>query len=168
MTLLELMFSIFVASILLTIAVPSFDWLMEKERLKGAAVRLAAETRQARAEAQSTGDSITVTVVAGEHWCIGLSDAGVCNCKTQGACRIHGAPREVAGTSFKGISVRSGDLAITFDPYHALKRPFLEEWPILLESDGGQRIGVHLTALGNAYLCAPEGADKSWGYSKCP
>lgn len=168
MTLLELMFSIFVASILLTIAVPSYDWLFEKERLRGAASRLAAETRQARAEAQSRGDHITVTVVAGADWCIGLSDAGACDCTSQGSCRIDGVPHEVAGEDFKGVSVQGRDVATTFDPYRQLSRPFLQDWPIVLESDSGKEIGVRLTALGSAYVCAPAGMEDTWDFSECP
>lgn len=168
MTLLELMFSIFVASILLTIAVPSFDWLLEKERLRGAASRLAAETRHARAEAEFSGDPITVTVVAGENWCIGLSDAGACDCSAQGSCRIHGQSRQIAGVDFKGVAVRSGDLTTTFDPYHELPRPVLDQWPVLLESESGKRIGVRLTALGSAFLCAPSGTEETWDYTECP
>lgn len=168
MTLLELMFSIFVASMLLTIAVPSFDWLLEKERLRGAAARLAVATRQARAEAQYSGDPITVTVVAGADWCIGVSDSGACDCNAQGSCRIHGKPRKIAGVDFKGVTIRGGDLTTTFDPYHELPRPVLGQWPVLLESGSGKKLGVRLTALGSAYLCAPSGTEETWDYAECP
>lgn len=168
MTLLELMFSIFVASVLLTIAVPSFDWLFEKERLRGAASRLAMETRQARAEAQVSGEPVTVTVVAGEAWCMGLSDAGACDCTAQGACRIQDIPKAVDGENFEGITVRGRDLATTFNPsYRNLPRPSRHEWPILLESDSGKRLGVHLTVLGDAYVCAPAGMEETWDYPEC-
>lgn len=167
-TLLELMFSIFVASILLTVAVPSFDWLMEKERLRGAASRLVLETRQAHAEAQASGEPVTITVVAGDAWCVGLSDAGTCDCTAQGACRIQDIPKAVAGENFEGITIRGRDLATTFNPsYRNFPRLSRQGWPILLESDSGKSLGVHLTVLGNAYVCTPTSMKETWGYPEC-
>lgn len=166
-TLLELMFGMFIVSVLLTVGIPLFDSLYDKERLRGAATRLAAETRQARAEAELHGRSVTVTVRSGPYWCIGLSDDGACDCHTQGSCRVNGLVREVAGERFRGVSIPGADVSTTFEPAQDLSWEAPEEWPILLESAAGRRIAVSLNRLGNADLCAPQNPGEHWSYEDC-
>lgn len=166
-TLLELIFGLFITSVLLTVGVPMFDGLWDKERLRGAAVRLAAETRQAQAVAELQGKPVTITVRAGYAWCIGLSDSGVCDCGESASCLLGGAPHEVEGSVFRGTRVRGGDLATTFNPALELPRQSFEDWPVVLESAGGRRLAVRLNLLGNPAICSPPDSGENWAYGSC-
>lgn len=166
-TLLELMFGLFIVSVLLTIAVPAFDSVYDKQRLKGAAVRLAAETRQAREEADLLGRPVTVSITAGPAWCIGLSDTGTCDCGEPASCQLDGSPRAVEGSRFSGVLVKGADLETTFVPAYSPGQPAYEDWPVVLESAGGRSLGVRISMLGNTDLCTPAGSEDDWTYDGC-
>lgn len=166
-TLLELIFGLFIMSVLLTVGIPVFDGLWDKERLRGAAVRLAAETRQARAEAELRGMPVTVNIRAGRAWCVGLSDNGACDCRVPSSCRVAGLERAVEGSEFRGVSVRGADMNTTFDPAREVARPAYAAWPVVLESAAGRRLGVRLTLLGNPDICSPAQSGENWAYDAC-
>ncbi len=166
-TLLELIFGLFIVSVLLTIAVPAFDGVYDKHRLQGAAVRLAAETRQAREQADLLGQPVTVSIMAGPAWCIGLSDTGPCDCGESASCQLGGSPRFVEGSQFRGVSVKGAGLETTFEPAYSPGQPAYQDWPVVLESAGGRSLGVRISMLGNTDLCTPAGAEGDWTYDDC-
>lgn len=166
-TLLELVFGLFIVSALLTVGIPLFDTTFDKERLRGAAQRLAAETRQARAVAELQGQPVTLTVKAGYAWCIGLSDDGACDCGESSSCRVDGVRHAVEGSEFRGVKVQGPGVDTTFDPASELPRQAFSDWPVVLESAGGRRLAVRLNLLGNPDICSPADAGEHWAYASC-
>ncbi|WP_237068422.1 GspH/FimT family pseudopilin [Microbulbifer guangxiensis] len=83
-TLLELMIAIAIASILLTIGVPSFRDFFERQNLKGAAEQVYSRIQRARSEAITRKVEVGVNFSAdgSEIWSYGLSDKNSGTCDT--------------------------------------------------------------------------------------
>ena len=173
LTLIELVVTVLVAGILIAIAIPSFNQMFQKNRLKGAAERLAAETQLARAEALARREPITVSVTAGTNWCLGL-DEGVagCDCSVDDAsdataCTLDGVLRVSRVADFEGVQVQGNDVDATFEPVRGMPTAAVGDWPIVFESAAGQEVGVRLTVLGSVHLCSPAGSGNIWDYPAC-
>jgi len=80
-TLIELMITIVVLAVLVAIALPSFQSIIEKRRLVGAADNLYADLQYARSEAIKQNKIITFQFSTGANWCYGIDDnAAGCDC----------------------------------------------------------------------------------------
>lgn len=176
LTLIELVVTILVAGILIAIAIPSFNQMFQKNRLKGAAERLAAETQLARAEALARREPITVSITAGTDWCLGLDEGtAACDCSVDDvgdatACTLDGVLRVSRVADFEGVRVQGNDVSDTFEPIRGRPEPANydpTEWPVIFESAAGQEVGVRLTVLGSVHLCSPAGSGNIWDYPPC-
>lgn len=79
-TLIELMVVVAVLAIVATVAVPSFQQLIENNRLATESNRILSALSFARSEAVRVGDDVSLTADAGgfdEGWCVHLG--GACN-----------------------------------------------------------------------------------------
>jgi type IV fimbrial biogenesis protein FimT len=84
-TLMELMITVVILAILAAIALPSFQSIIEKRRIVGAADNLFADLQYARSEAIKQNKTITFQFSSGANWCYGIDDnAAGCDC-TAGA-----------------------------------------------------------------------------------
>lgn len=171
-TLIELVITVIVAAILLAIAIPSFNRLFEKNRLKGAAERLASEIQYARAEALERRAPVSVAIKAGSDWCIGLTDdtSGTCDCATVDACQVGGTTRVADGADFKGVEVQGSDVSDTFEPLRGVPDSGTydqNDWPVFFKLADGRSVGVELTVLGSVHLCSPAGSGNLWDYPTC-
>lgn len=80
-TLMELLITIAILAILAAIALPSFQSIIEKRRLVGAADNLYADLQYARSEAIKQNKIITFQFSTGANWCYGIDDdAADCDC----------------------------------------------------------------------------------------
>ena len=68
LTLIELMITIVIAAILLSIAIPSFNHLIQRNRITTYANEMATTVNLARSEAIKRGTSIVITSAAGNDW----------------------------------------------------------------------------------------------------
>jgi len=171
-TLIELVITVLVAAILLAIAIPSFNRLFEKSRLKGAAERLSSEIQYARAEALERRAPVSIAIKAGQDWCIGLTDdtSGTCDCSTVNDCQVGGATRITDGGDFKGVGVQGSNVNDTFEPLRGVPDAATydeDEWPVFFKLAGGRSVGVELTVLGSVRLCSPAGSGNLWDYPTC-
>lgn len=172
-TLFELMVSVVVVGILLALAVPSFNQMFQKNRMKGAAERLVAEVRLARAEALSRRVPVSVSVTAGENWCLGLDEGAIgCDCSIDdagnvAACTLDGVLRVASVDDFDGVQIQGDDVDATFEPVRGMPTAPVTAWPIIFESAAGQEVGVGLTVLGGVQLCSPAGTGNIWDYPQC-
>jgi len=74
-TLIELLVTMVVLAIVATIAVPSFQEVIENNRLTSQSNRLVSSINYARSEAVKIGDVVTMTPVGGDYaggWCVHL------------------------------------------------------------------------------------------------
>lgn len=187
-TLIELVVTLLVAGILIAIAIPSFNLMFQKNRLKGAAERLAAETQLARAEALARRSPVTISisVTSSSDWCIGIDEeepgdgSTGCDCNLDDptesdACALFdsdaNANEDVVRVSrvedFKGVAIQGNDVDATFEPVRGMPTGAVGDWPIIFGSAAGQEVGVRLTVLGSVHLCSPAGSGNIWDYPAC-
>lgn len=113
-TLIELMVVIAVVAVLLTIAAPSYQKLIERNRLKEASQALKSDLQFARMEAIKRSRNVFFARTAGNAgaWCYGVGEVA-CDCAqadTTAAdyCDI----KRVAGTSYPVVSLAAGGTTV--------------------------------------------------------
>lgn len=133
-TLMELMITVTVLGVLAAIALPSFQSIIEKRRLVGAADNLFSSLQYARSEAIKQNKIVTFQFSTGADWCYGIDDdtSSVCNCTLgAGASNCTVVAGENAGvdvsveklftaSSYQGVEIVAASTTIvspfTFDP----------------------------------------------------
>ncbi len=173
-TIFELMITLIVAAILLSIAVPSFSNLFDKNRVKGAAEELTAQIQFARSEAISRGMNVSVALRNdGGNWCIGVDEeedgdsTPGCDCGTDDDCQVNGLERVTEGSEFGGVAVSSGDDTVTFEGTRGLPTGGVST-DFEFSSDQGKGLNVSVNQIGRARLCSPAGSTNLWEYPECP
>jgi len=78
-TLLELMITVAVLAIVITIAVPSMRSAAEKRRTTGAAEEIYSQLQLARSEAIARSQPVFMNISAGADWAIGVSNDAACD-----------------------------------------------------------------------------------------
>lgn len=167
-TIFELMVTLIVAAILLSIAVPSFSNLFDKNRVKGAAEELSAQIQFARSEAIARNIDVVVDVTGGATWCVGVDDTdAACDCTTDDDCQVNGVERVTDGSEFGSVTLPTGDDSITFEGTRGLPTGG-GTTTFGLESSDGKRIGLAVNPIGRVALCSPSGTSNLWEYPECP
>lgn len=167
-TIFELMVTLIVAAILLSIAVPSFSNLYDKNRVKGAAEELSAQLQFARSEAIARNINVSVSVMGGADWCIGVvEEAASCDCSASPTdCQVDGVDRVTDGNDFSGVTMPAGNNDVTFDSVRGMPAGG-GAVAFTLESGEGKRIGVNVNPIGRVRLCSPSGDANLWEYPEC-
>lgn len=165
-TLLELLITLTIIAILVTIAVPSFADMQTKLRILGAANSLTSDLHLARMEAIKRNQTIFIVFKNTEsaNWCYGLDDnPQACDCSKgevgigTGNCEIGNSTdalsRVVKGVNeFKGVELKkanfSGKQHTLFDEV----RGTASAGTALFHSNGFV-VGVKLTGLGRIRTC---------------
>lgn len=161
LTLLELLVAITILALLLGIALPAMQDLIERNRLKAAAQALAEDLQWARSEAIKRNRVLGFSIDT-EHWCYGVTDqvAG-CDCRltpdSDGACRL----KRVLGASFAGTGITSTLTLTRFEP----RRATAINGSLTLTSPSGASIRVVLSRLGRVRFCTPN--NDLPGYASC-
>jgi type IV fimbrial biogenesis protein FimT len=158
-TLIECVIALAILAALMGIALPSFGEAMARARLRGAAEDLALGLGNARLESVRAGaGKVHVTVAPGASWCWSVgSVAGVDCANPPAGSTVH----VVRGDDYAGITMTRGSSA-AFDGRDTLAAAgFAAEF---VSSHGGT-VRVHVTPLGRASICAPEG--RSLDYPRC-
>jgi len=105
-TLTELMITVAIIGILSSIAVPSFQDMIERNRLKEAVEGLKSDLMFARTEAIKRSTDVTVSRKTGDAgaWCYGLTINATCDCSASpSTCEI----KTVSGSGYAKTNVRS-------------------------------------------------------------
>jgi type IV fimbrial biogenesis protein FimT len=128
-TLLELMVTIAVIAIIVTIGIPSFQALIDRNRLRGATENLFVDLNFARSE--SIKQNRRVAVYFSEpsaSWCYGIDDNidpdNLCDCAASPAnCTVNGIQKVVSSTDYPGVVLNENlftDYVVGFDPTRGL------------------------------------------------
>ncbi|MBN2843669.1 MAG: GspH/FimT family pseudopilin [Sedimentisphaerales bacterium] len=119
-TLVELMVTLAVFAILAALAAPSFNGILEKRRLVGAAEGLFADLQFAKAEAIKRNRTIRLQVTTGNTWCYGLDDdAGTaCDCNSN-ACELGSTSRNITSSEYENIQLVNGSV-VEFEPVRGM------------------------------------------------
>ncbi|MBL4712395.1 MAG: prepilin-type N-terminal cleavage/methylation domain-containing protein [Gammaproteobacteria bacterium] len=169
-TLIELMISVAIVAVLLTIAVPSFNDFFDKNRLKRATEAVYGLMVKAKAETVTRDMDLVVTVNSGA-WCVGYA-AALCNCAltdpaAAGACSVLVGPTPVLqvidGANFTGVNF-ADDFGggSTFTRI----RGTAGNGTINLTS-GSWALNVIVSIRGRVRICAPNTSTTTMGYSAC-
>lgn len=170
-TLVELIITVVVFGILMTIAVPSFTEFMDSLRVKRAGDAVSAFLVNAKSEAIKRNATVRVIVQeadSGATWCLGMTTASTCDClATPNTCLVDGADRVVASTSYKNITLDDPDdgHAFIFNPLRGTL-PVGSNETVELESDNGIKLDVVVGNTGRIRMCSPDGS--AGGYASCP
>lgn len=154
-TLPELMLTLAIVGVLLTLALPSFGSMVSRHRLKAAAEQLAADLGELRLQAAQRGVPLHLQVHAGAQWCYALASAGGCDCRVVQGCQL----KTVQAQDHPGVTLLEGrDLRLDGSPG-------LAGGIALLQGSDGAQLRVGLAPLGRPRICAPAGAVA--GYAAC-
>lgn len=169
LSLLELMLALALLMLLLTIAIPSYQQLLEQRHLRGAAETLAAELQFAKLEAIKTNTTIKVdfSVNNPQTWCYGVSTSS-CNCQKNQACQLNGVERVIRSAEFPNIAINQTQPwngTATFNPSHGT----MNAGGATLYSEHF-KIRVTSSDFGQIKICNPSDLNNKsdfGGYPKC-
>ena len=180
-TLIELMITLVVLVILITLAAPSFVDTLDRRRIVDAAETLSKQVQQARAAAIESNREISIVFDDSEgSWCFGLTSAAGCDCYETDpteplACRIPlgalsnlavaGADFELvraSGEDFAGVTLQSFPAELRFEPMRGVRvdagTPTIE---MVFVSARGREAHVMVNRLGRVATCSPADAGGS-------
>ena len=164
-TLLELVITLAILAVLGAITLPSFNALIDRQRLHAAARHLQADLALARHESGRRGLPVQLNfqpaAQAGAAWCYSLGTGHPFDCRQPGITTASGVIRVVNSPEFPGITLHQADVMVL----HAsglggsLGRinsglP-LRHSQANISSRGGLQLRLVLGLLGRASLCAP-------------
>ncbi len=128
-TLIELMVTVAVAGVMLSIATPSLQGLVDARHTDGAAVQLAADLRYARSEAVMRNQSIRVSFLpttAGSCYVIHTGASSLCQCAASGPAQCSAGAEQIKTVTLATndrISLQSNVSSLLFDPLHGTSTP---------------------------------------------
>lgn len=153
-TVIELLVTIIVLVIVVTVGVPTFMSMVQRYRLRGAAEIIYAECQWARSEAVKQNREIHVDVGVGLDWCVGFDDVAPCDCGMAHDCLVGGVEKVVRASGFRGVDLPS----TTFSDDHAGFVPrngtAFEAGDMVLRGGNGAQLRVRLSALGRVSICS--------------
>lgn len=160
-TLIELMVSLAVLSILLSIALPSFRDAFDRQRIKAAAETLQGNFYLAKTEALKTGKAAYFSVQAGA--CYGFKLGAPCNCAVASGdvdyCPL--ARTEIASSGPVALFATSFDEdGATIDSVRGMSTSGSVTW----KSQRGYVAKTAITLVGRVHVCSPAGEGNLSGY----
>ena len=151
LTLIELMIGLSIGAVLMSLAVPSFQAYLQRNRLKAAAQGLDLDLREARYESVRRGQPLHVVFKGGPAWCYALATSADCDCHVQQPCRV----KTVRGSDLRGLQlVESRDLR--FDPASGMTD--LTGLTALWQAAGPERVRVSVSPAGRPAVCVLDGS----------
>lgn len=183
-TLIELMITLVVLVILITLAAPSFVDTLDRRRIVDAAETMVKQVQQARAVAVESGREISMVFDdSGANWCFGLTDridadGADCDCYQTlathaEACTIPfgtasptfaGEEFELvraSGDQFQGVALQAFPAELRFEPLRGVRvdaaaRGISPTVVIEFLSARGREAHVLVNLLGRAATCSPD------------
>jgi len=184
-TIIELMITIAVVAIITSLALPSYQTIMEKRQVTSAAEQIGAFLSAVQIEAVKRNESIAVRYqrTDSDTWCLGLVTVAAgstsntpCDCSVAAgqadACEIDGELRVFSNANLNRPDIMDnmdGDGAFVFDPVRGLKVEPADTSAIeLLSGQGKYALNVEVAATGRVRICSKAGAGKDVpGFKEC-
>jgi type IV fimbrial biogenesis protein FimT len=188
LTLLELMISLAIVGIIVSVSVPGYSGFRETQRLTGAAENLYGFLQQARSESLARNVPVFVNFAAdgSETWMYGMSSvASACDISiktpaTSGACVLvidngngvtdaadfvlmRVSNEDSPGVSMTVSNFSSGMSQIQFNPV----RGMASSGQIDLHTENGSRLRVKISLLGRVSICAPDASVARYSSTGC-
>jgi len=156
-TVLELIVTLTIVTILLTVAVPSFNAMLLDKKLIGAAEKMKADMDWARTTAIKNNTNIIMnTSIASPNWCYGFSDGAACDCTVANNCTVEGITRQynqalLGGTLPSPTLSPNGAFNITFLPRGMLAASVAG---VLTMTLNGRTADISVSRLGRGNICS--------------
>lgn len=160
-TLIELMVTIVVLAILASLAIPSFQAMIEKRRLITAAEAIYSDLQFARSEALKRSHDMKVTLdpKEGNDWCLSVTDADL----EVGA----EDPKEVCGYPDQNIKMDTVGYSFIFSGERGTPKSGVLPSIVLISPSGYTLHVVVAPYVGRIKICSPSSPIKMTGYPPC-
>ncbi|MCU7555723.1 GspH/FimT family pseudopilin [Alteromonas sp. ASW11-19] len=159
LTLLELMITVAIVLLLITVGSPAIVSAQRHLSLSGAVENTYFMFQQARSHAvRQSSDIVMDFEGASSSWCIGLTDQADCDCSVVNSCTIDGVDAVLSNDEFphtwlKSISFDDNDQAL-IDGRRGLA---LNSAGSAVLSDSKNAVRLELNAVGRVKICVTEG-----------
>lgn len=158
-TLIELVVTIAVLAILVTLAVPSFRDLSERRALKGVADGIISAIALAKEEAIKRDQDVRVDFANfGNAVCVGASTAAAaCDCTTAGSCPVVAYPSQTGDLRMvktKTAPAFGGSGGFEIDPKTGMLADPTDAGELELETPLGYAVKVQVNAMARARMCS--------------
>jgi len=166
LTLLELLITISIIVILVSLGSPAINSIQKHMQLKGAAQSSYFAFQQARVSAITKSIDVAVAIRPGKNWCAALSDDGVCDCANHNECTLDGVEYKVDFTDYRFVSIDKVtfglDNVAVFDANRGLA---IGHAGTIVFTDGEKQLKLILSNMGRVRICA-EGSSLG-GFEAC-
>ncbi len=158
LSLLELMITIAIIGIVITIGAPSIIDAQRNRVLSGAIENSYFALQQARSHAVRQGQDIIVDFSATTQWCIGTTDQADCDCATANSCTVEGVEQVLNNQDFPKIDMQNvnfgADDQATFDGTRGLSIGSAGDLEL---TDGTRTVRLNLNNVGRVSICVVTG-----------
>ena len=173
-TLIELLVTVVIIGILAALAAPSFNKMLARNRLKGAAEGVFNDLQLARTESIKRNQNVLVTFSANGSttWSYGLRVGSACDPTVAitgvNPCQIDGVLKVARSTDFNGVSLAAAfaggaPLQTGFEPRQGLALPGSGNGTVTLQLNPDQ-LNVIVNIMGRVRICTTTGMP---GYQSC-
>jgi type IV fimbrial biogenesis protein FimT len=157
-TAIELMVSLVIVTILVTIAVPFFSNLIASQKLKSVTLTFTQQINLMRSEAVRSHSDINLVLSTGNSWCYGFTKNSTCNCNVTNDCSLG----SISSADFPNVSLATSGITgnkLTINGTRGL----LSTGGTLTFAASSKNMQVVLNQMGNANICS----NLIPGYSPC-
>lgn len=165
-TLLELMIVIALIGIIAALAMPSYQRMIERNRLKEAAEALKSDMQLARTESIKRSQDVIVTRTTGNNgaWCYGFNDTAIaCDCtQTAVAAADYCSLKRILGNAYPQTNLLSFSANTTF----TFRRGTANASNTCF-STANFKLKVKVGSTGRVTLCTNNDATAVLGYETC-
>jgi prepilin peptidase dependent protein A/type IV fimbrial biogenesis protein FimT len=155
LTLLELLITISIIVLVVSLGAPAITSIQKNMQLKAAAQSSYFAFQQARVAAITKSIDVTVAIRPGKSWCAALSDRGVCDCATPNQCSLDGVEYKVDFTDYRFVSIDKvtfgEDHVAVFDANRGLA---IGHAGTVVFTDGDKQLKLILSNMGRVRICA--------------
>lgn len=166
LTLLELLITISILVLVVSLGSPAITSIQKNMQLKAAAESSYFAFQQARATAITQSIDVTVAIHPGENWCAALSDSGLCDCTISNECSINGVENKVDFADYRFVSIDKVTFGVdnvaVFDANRGLA---IGHAGSVVFTDGDKQLKLILSNMGRVRICAVD--SNIGGYQPC-
>lgn len=167
-TLIETMVVSSIVGVITSLAAPSFQQTVERQRLQGAAALLETDIHQARMLAVARNEPLRISFesnAGGSCYVLHTGSANQCGCNADGTAACSGgavAERVVHLPAGGGVALQSNSRSVRFDPQRGTVTPTAT---MRLTGQHGAAVHQVMNIMGRVRSCSPASAVA--GFPRC-